>query len=105
MSILKSQLTILVTIVIAISLLIVGGLSYINQRDIILEDEKEVFHKIGLSIDKSIEEYLLQSYSVASSIAYNPEVARLLSSGDRDGLFQLINPVYKKLKEQGLVQM
>ena len=104
-NILKSQLTILVTIVIAISLLIVGGLSYINQRDIILEDEKEVFHKIGLSIDKSIEEYLLQSYSVASSIAYNPEVARLLSSGDRDGLFQLINPVYKKLKEQGLAQM
>ena len=105
MNILKSRLTILVTTVIVLSLLIVGILSYINQRDIILDDEKQVFQGIELSIKQSIEEYLLRSSTVASAIAYNPEVARLLSSRDRDGLFQLMSPVYKKLKEQGLEQM
>ncbi|BBB92567.1 MAG TPA: methyl-accepting chemotaxis protein [Methylomusa anaerophila] len=105
MGILKSRLTILITAVIVISLLLVGCLSYINQRDIILGDEKEVFQKIELSVNQSIAEYLLRSSSVASSIAYNPEVARLLSSQDRDGLFQLMNPIYIKLKEQGLEQM
>lgn len=105
MSILKSQLILLITGVIVASLLIVGILSYSNQRDIILGSEEEVFQKIELSINQSIEEYLLRSYSVAASVAYNPEVAQLLSSRDRDGLFQTMNPVYKKLKEQGLEQM
>lgn len=105
MSILKSRLTILVTAVIVASLSLVGGLSYINQRDIILKDEQLVFKKIEININHSIDEYLLRSTSVASSIAYNPEVARLFAARDREGLYRLISPVYKELKAQGLEQL
>lgn len=105
MKMLKSQLTIVITAVIVISLLLVGGLSYRNQRNLILEDEAQEFKKIDMIVQTSIEEYLNRSAAVAASLAYNPEVARLLSERDREGLFRLVGPVYKQLKEQGVEQM
>lgn len=105
MNILKSPLTIFITSIIVASLLVLGILSYINQRNIILKNEEEIFKKIDISVQQSIEGYLLRSASTASSIAYNPEVARLLGNRDRDGLFRMMQPIYNKSKELGLEQM
>ncbi|MDR3563105.1 MAG: methyl-accepting chemotaxis protein [Negativicutes bacterium] len=105
MQILKSSLTLLISLVIVVSLLLVAAMSYVNQRDIILGNEDQLFRSIETNFNQSVGTYLVQAQSNAAAIVFNPEVARLFSERDRDGLLRLTAPVYQQLRTQGIVQM
>ncbi len=84
-------------------ILVYIGLS--SQQELIKREERrECFYLYWLFLTE-IEDKKVTALSLATVIAGNPEVQRLLAERDRSGLIQLLSPVFEKLKTRyGILQ-
>jgi PAS domain S-box-containing protein len=71
-----------------------------SQQNLILKEEASLMTEYHKDFQETVNHKAEQALAIASSIAENPEVGRLLSMGDRQSLIQLLNPVYERLENE-----
>jgi PAS domain S-box-containing protein len=74
-------------------------IGFTSQRNLIRKEERSVMIHHYRHFLERLDQNATQASSIASAVAANPEVARLLAQRNRSALINLLEPSYVKLKD------